>query len=236
MLGRLPLALQRGAKENVMALPDELLETDVDLESDDTPVPPPVPPPDKPPSSPPAKTFTQDEVNKLMAKERKSMERKLQEQNESTQKQIVELQQKMSQPPEPKPSDTDVKGQLELMEKKHKREQEALEEKLVQTNSALAQEKKKRLETERDKELGDALQTVGCVDMTMGRRFFLPDIEYDEDESRWMYRTASGNLISIIDGVQENMPNYLKPPAMQGGGSGSARGAAGKGSTKQRVL
>lgn len=195
-----------------------------DVESNpEVKIDPPEPAPVDPPVPP--KQVSQDDINRIMAKERRHFEKKLQEIRDQHEKEMLSLKEKQKEDP---PAPDDLRGQMELMERKHKREVEGLTTRQQELEKTLAAEKQRRLETERDRELSEALSVVGCIDGTAGRRYFLPEIEFDEESTKWMYRTAKGNLVSIADGVAEAMPPYLRPAKLDGGGSGSSKG----GSTK----
>lgn len=189
---------------------------------------PKVEPKDKKPE--PQKGLTQEDLNKILAKERRTFQAKLDEQKESHRAEIEKLK-----PVSNEPAPEDLRGQMELLSKRHEREQQTLQAQLQQYKVDLEIEKRKRLETQRDKELSDALSMSQCIDMKAGHRYFLPDIEYDPEEERWMFRTASGNLVSISDGVAEAIPAYLRPATVNSGGSGSTRGSPQK-AARQRNL
>lgn len=183
------------------------------------------------------KKFTQADLDKQIEQRLGRERRKLDTEKLTLQKQIDDLKAQIeSAPPAPEPAPADAKGQIELLTKQHTRVVENLNNKIVKLEADLVTEKTRRRETIRDKDLGDALQDARCTDMTAGRRYFLPVIELDETGENWVFKTKSGNHVSIKEGVTEELPAYLRPPAMEGGGSGVRQGdPSGKG-TKAKKL
>lgn len=116
------------------------------------------------------------------------------------------------------------KGQLEILQKQYDRELKQLRSELDVEKKAREQAEKARRDGERAQALDAALTTARCKDMKAGRRYFDPQIIWDEVEAKWMFQTDSNNIVDIAVGVAEEMPDYLKPPAMSGG-SGSQSGS-----------
>lgn len=114
-------------------------------------------------------------------------------------------------------------GEIDLITKQHQREVAALQEKLDKETSARKSAEEAHRQGERNRLLDEALQAAGCKDMKAGRRYFSPQVKWDEIESRFMFETESGGMVEIKDGVADELPDYLRPPAM-GGGSGSQGG------------
>ncbi len=168
--------------------------------------------------------FTQADVDRMIADRVKAKNRELKEKEraaEKLRKDFEELKAKLENPPGGGAPDPTKLGEIEILERKYQRQIDELKEKFSQSDKERENEKARRMQTEKDKELGDALTAVQCQDLVMGRRYFNPQIEWDTVEDRWMYRTKSGGLVSILDGVTDELPASLKPPAMAGGGSGS---------------
>lgn len=128
-----------------------------------------------------------------------------------------------------------IKGKIEVIRDGFNKQYSELKTRFEESQKALEEEHKRRLEVERDRQLSDALQAAGCRDNVGGRRYFVPDIEFDDDSKTWMLRTQQGNLVSIADGVQAGLPDYLKDPATVGGGSGASGGTV-KAATSQKQL
>lgn len=111
-------------------------------------------------------------------------------------------------------------GEIDNLTKKFERETAALRAELEQEKKARETAEKARRDSLRDRMLDEALVAVGCKDMRAGRRIFLPQIKWDEVDQNFMFEKENGTMVEIRDGVEEEMPDYLKPPAMRGG-SGS---------------
>jgi chromosome segregation ATPase len=118
-----------------------------------------------------------------------------------------------------------MKGEIELLQKQYDRQISALQQSLDQEKQARERAELARKQGERDRLLDEALTSARCLDMKAGRRFFGPQIEWDDLDQKWMFKTEKGNLVEIADGVAEEMPDYLKPPVMGSGGSGSQSGS-----------
>lgn len=172
------------------------------------------------PATPPVRTFTQAEVNKMIASDR----RKLQAELTTAQSKIAELQQKMdelaAQGSSGSANGADA-GQLEILRGRYERQTTELQNQIKKLEADVTSERSARREIERDRMVTEALSKVGCIDMTAGLRYFLPQIIFDDEEQKWQLRTKNGNLVDIADGIAEEMPNFLKPASMQNGGSGS---------------
>jgi len=128
------------------------------------------------------------------------------------------------------------KGELELLTKRFEREIDSLRENLDVEKEARKQAEEKQKVTQRDNILIAALKDVGCKDMTAGERYFKPQLEWDDVENDWMFRTNTGNVVTIQEGVEEELPTYLRPPKMEGGGSGTGPGSPGRKSEKRQEL
>jgi hypothetical protein len=170
--------------------------------------------------------FTQADVDRMIVDRVKAKDRALKEHEKNLEKLKTELADVKAKLETPTPSggtvpDPTKQGEIEILERKYQRQLDELNAKLTNVDKDREAEKARRMKTEKDKELGDALTAVQCQDTVMGRRYFDPQIEWDTVEEKWMYRTKSGNLVNILDGVTDELPNSLKPPSMQGGGSGS---------------
>jgi hypothetical protein len=180
-----------------------------------------------------SQTFTQEDVNRLLQKEKKGWDRKFEEAQAQTQKTIAELQARI---PVVEPPKDDLKGQMELMENRYKQQITSLQQQVETTSSQLKLETIRRLETERDKELNEALAAVCCIDPIGGQRYFKEQLEYDDSDQKWLFRTKSGGLVTILDGVTESLPPYLRPSQMPQGGSGTPSRGSPKLASKQRQL
>lgn len=170
------------------------------------------------------RTKVDEQVNAVLA----SHKRKLQKENEELKKKLEEKPKDVAPSaapaPDPIPAPNDLKGQLELLEKKMARAQEAWNSENMALKAQANKERDRRLTTERDKEIGDALTAAECKDMVGGRRYVTAQVEFDED--KWVFRTKKDNIVSIVEGVMEELPDYLRSAKMSNGGSGSSSGTA----------
>ena len=134
---------------------------------------------------PEERKFSQAELNAMLAKEKRAMQKKI----EDLQKQVKEKESFAERLAAPKveeslPEPTDVKGRLELMEKRYRRLEEDAKKNAQDLSSKLETEKKLRREADRDKLIGDALSAVGCQDPVGGRRYVLAQVEWTDEG--WM--------------------------------------------------
>ena len=187
------------------------------------------------------KKFSQADVDsaidKRLARQKKEHEKNvqaIQEQLAALAAKNQELEQKLT-PPNPEPP-KDMAGQIELISAKHEREMAGVRSQLEEFKRTAETEKQRRLETERDKLLHEALAQAQCRDITCGYRYFLHQIQYDDVDKQWVMKTKKDNIVSIADGVAEELPDYLKPSVMMTGGSGSNGGSPLKKTEKMRIL
>lgn len=180
------------------------------------------------------------EADAQAAKLRRSYERKLKEQEqrmEKLEKQLEEVR-KAGAPPPPPIEDPTVAGQLELIQKKHEREREEMLHKIGLLEQDRDTERKQRRQVERDRQIDDALLLAGVADSAKvaAARYFLPNIEWDEVDACWMFKTRGGNLVSIAEGVAEEMPDFFKAPRTNRGGAGTTNGTPPRKAAVQKEL
>lgn len=177
--------------------------------------------------TPPApRVFTQEEVNRMLADHKRSLKTdldKMKAEREADRQAMEELRLKLT-PAEPVIEPTDVKGQIELLTNKTAREKAELQSQITQLKKEKDEERLSRLKTERDRELTEALNTNDCIDIVAGRAIFESKCKYDEEDSRWWFITKNDNLVSILDGITEEIPTYLRKAKIAGSGSGSSSG------------
>lgn len=186
------------------------------------------------------KTFTQQQLEQIV----QGRIAKLKEENELLKKnqttldaRLKELEDKKNDPPPHTPpptvvSEDDVKGQLKLMEARHKAERDATNAKLEAEVKKREAADKRRKEVERDSQISSGLQTAGCRSdaLEMGKSFFISQVELDEEEDKWHFRLKDGGgRVSIAEGIKAELPDYLKEPSISSGGSGSRSGAKNEG-------
>jgi hypothetical protein len=117
--------------------------------------------------------------------------------------------------------DDEVTKRLQWLQKKHQQELDALRSTVEQEKKLRQDAEERRLITERDSALQEALAANDVVSMEGGMKFFRDNLEYDKDGSQWRYRAKDGLTFNIKDGIAEELPDWLKKPSSAKGGSGS---------------
>lgn len=187
------------------------------------------PDPEVTPAVPPeeTKTLSLDEVNRREAELRRKYERrqkeletKLKELEEASKKAIDETKQ-VAQPPVSRAGLETLTeaGKLEVLEKRWGREKEDYERKLGELTKLVESEKSRAMSLERDRQLDEALNAVqgGVVDRLAAVRYFLPQIEWDPIDNAWIFKTKKGNVLTIMDGVNEECPSWLRGSTLKPG-------------------
>lgn len=185
----------------------------------------------KTPPAPPEvkdKTYTQKEKDADEAKLRRRYDREIKEQKQKIDQltsSIEELKSKVDRSTHD-PVDPVAAGQQEIEQRRYQREMEELRAQIAETKTAAETERQKRLELEKSQLLDNALLSAGVNEkhMLMARRYFAPQIVWDDLDQKWMFTTKNNNLVEIADGVQEELPDNLKPSALQRGGAGTNSG------------
>lgn len=188
--------------------------------------------PPAPPAPPEEQMISKAEADKQAAQQRRKHDRQMKEMQKKMEEQQAELEKLKSKPAPPTPpngnpnptGDPAVDGKLEIMEAKFSRQIEDLQGQVQSANEAAEAERQKRLQLERQQLIDKALAEAGVVTkhLVQARRFFDPQIEWDQLEERWMFRTQSGNIVEIAEGVAAEMPDNLKSTKMKGGAGTTA--------------
>lgn len=188
-------------------------------------------------------TFTQEQVNRMMADHKRTLQtenQRLQQQAQTQQNQITQLTERLDQmavgnPPAKKPKDDpETQGRIELLQRQHTQEKTALQGQVDELTKRLDKEVLKRREVERDKLLSEALSSAQCIDITAGTRYFLPQIKFSDEFDDWRFTTKAGNPVTITEGVVAELPDFLKPASVRNGGSGTTTGNAKNAVQKKR--
>lgn len=171
------------------------------------------------------KKFSQKDLDKYLQDRVKNIKKELKSKTteyEDLQKKVAALEAKVAEGQTPSDNhDKTLDGKLEAQQRKYEGQLEEIKRKLDEAEKGrLAAEQKQRL-VERDTELQQALVASGCVDLVGGQRYFVPQIEWDEDDQKWMFRTKSGHLLSVAEGVEQELPKYMRNSSMATGGSGT---------------
>ena len=148
---------------------------------------------------------------------------------------------------EEKKQEDDLQKRLQLLEERSKRKEDQLQKQIqkiqeeadrkVQEAQSQAEERERKLrETEMERQLESAIAKVGVIDRKMAYRFFKPQVEWDELESQWAYKTESGDLVPIEEGVASECPPSLKSTSLKSGaGSHQTSPPAEKSSTDKQI-
>lgn len=127
----------------------------------------------------------------------------------------------------PDPTVLALQKTVEDMQKKTAAEIAKANKEIEDAKNVASSERQRRLNAERDKDLADALSKRRCSDIKNAVKLFKDDIQYDNEQEKWFYKDPeSGEILSVDEGVEKNLPDYLKQPKNSGGGSGGA-GASG---------
>lgn len=181
-------------------------------------------------------TFNQEQVNKILATHKKSLQAQAQA-SESALKKITgemdTLKETLAKLNVADPNvDLDADKNLsatELAEKRIKYEQEknhklleAANARNEETLSQLQATEKRRLDAERDRFLDEALHKVGCRDLKMAKRMFREQMEYDVEASEWSFNSEKGGSMSVEDGVDADLPDFMRDTKARPGSGGKS--------------
>lgn len=192
--------------------------------------------------APAPKSFSQEELNSILAKEKRRTEAQLKaatEKSTALETKLNDLLQRFEEKEKNDPHAKTEEGKIEAILRKHQREQEELRKEIEENKKAAAAERQARLEAQRDRLLDEALVAAGCVDLKAGRRYFLPEVTREDPEDgttleEWALKTPSGKLIDIASGVGEHLPKYMRSPNANVGGAGTTSGGP-KAKEKDRI-
>lgn len=181
------------------------------------------------------RSYTQKDVDAQMAKVRRKYERELLKQQKENELKFQNFESRLenlaSREPEPSaPEPADALGRLELLERRAERDKKELTLKIEQAKQEAELERQKRRDLERDQEIETALTAIGVPDKLRlaARRYFNPQVEWDEVEGKWLLKTGPDTYVPILDGVMEEIPDCFKPSRMQRGGAGTSVGQPAK--------
>lgn len=137
-------------------------------------------------------------------------------------------------PPPPPPGENDLLGRMKLYEEKTQKKIDFLEKALEDEKKEKEKEIAKRRTTERDRLLSEALQKANIREeaISIGMNHFSHQLEYYADEDKWVFNLRGGGTTSIQEGVEAEMPDFLKRSSTEHGGSG-ARSGGSKGTVQQ---
>ena len=188
------------------------------------------------PKTPENKTFTQEEVNKLLATNKKTLQKNLAKETEARsalEKRLADIEAKIPAV-EVRPEDKTADGRLEAALKKMEKDFASQAQKMAEVEARAVAAESKRVEALKDRALDEALQSAGCSDLAMARPYYLTKlVDKDDDEEpltdaagnpTWAIRLPSGNLADLTTGIAETLPKYLRNPNGNVGGAGTVPG------------
>jgi hypothetical protein len=190
------------------------------------------------------KTFTQEELNEIVKKrlatEGKKQARELRAKEkqakaleakfETLEKELTELKSDK----EDKKPDT-IEGQIAAQERRHKKELEALTNRLDQAEVARRKAEIARRESDRDRQINEALIAAQCHDPAGGYKYFVNDAEWDEDEEVWHLNAPDGTTVDILTGVKTYLPDYFRQSFLSEGGAGTSSGDPSRNRTMKKL-
>lgn len=140
----------------------------------------------------------------------------------------------LKNPPPLPPGENDLLGRMKLYEEKTQKKIEYLEQQLAIEKQEKESEIKKRRLTDRDRHLSEALQKANIREeaIAIGMNHFSHQLEYYADDDKWVFNLRGGGTTSVQEGVEAEMPDFLKRSSTDHGGSG-ARSGSGKGTVQQ---
>lgn len=186
-----------------------------------------------------AKMFSQEDVNRMMADHKRTLQSEnagLKDQITGLSDQWKEFQSLLSEVAgeegdegadftsgdDGEADDDEVTKRLAWLQKKHQGEIDTLRGAFEQEKRLRIEADDRRLITERDSALQEALAANDVVSLEGGMKYFRDSLFYDEDGTKWKYKTKDGLTFDIKEGIQEELPDWLKKPSSTKGGSGSA--------------
>lgn len=187
--------------------------------------------------------FTKEENEQIIqgriTKTKKELEeaKAVKEQHEKDLKEAREELDKIKNPPPPPPGDADIVGRMKLYEERTEKKMALLEEQLAAEKKAKEIEIEKRRLTDRDRQLSEALQKSNIREdaIALGMHHFSHQLEYFADEDKWVFNLSVGGQVSISEGVEAEMPDYLRRASVDHGGSGTRSGGS-RGTVQQAQI
>jgi len=228
------------------------------------------PTPDPPTGDPPAKTFSQDDVNRMMADNKRGLQSQVDglktqlkgfhTEREQFEKSVLDAAAAAGIDPDDFDDDGTYHGTIpdpptstggggtpnppeiqKIVDNLNDRWTRKMDVKVGAVTKELEQERVIRIKAEekaKQKELdvilSTALSKADVVDLEGGRRYFMPQMVWDEDTERWLFEGKDGIKVEIPKGIEDELPAWLKKSYV-GGGAGS-RGSSGSSSGKSNVV
>jgi len=205
-----------------------------------------------------SKTFTQDELNKILAEHKRGLQKELQDLKtrlDGETKSRGELEDMLIEAAGGEEAvdrfmqtgeldadgdrsrnvnvDDDEEGGIPIegaesiqalvngINKRHRAEMDAIRKRLDKEIETRENLETTRLEQDRDAMLADALVKNDVVDVGAGVKLFRDSMEYDEDLTKWRFKSKDGLYLDPDAGIAESLPDWMRKPMTGTGGSGS---------------
>jgi hypothetical protein len=204
--------------------------------------------------TPPEATYTKADVERMalqrvkrLTKDAQAKDKKIEALEEELKKLSEQITEKLNEPSIPPvvggagdESEAELRrqqGHWEVQRTRFESTVKDLQGKLGIAEKELIKVKQERMNMERDLEIDKALSSpsVQCIDVDNARILVRDRVEYDQTEEEWIFRTKSGNILPVKEGIEAELPDYLRPSNLRQGGSGATSGGP-KASAQRRKL
>jgi len=117
-------------------------------------------------------------------------------------------------------------GEIEAEEAAREKKEQAKRIRQLEKRVQMAEEMRQNAETksllaERDRLLSAACEAAGAVDISNVSKLFVDNLQYDDENEKWIYINQKGEEKSVSDGIREDMPKWAKKAAGTGGSGAS---------------
>ena len=180
------------------------------------------------------KKFTQEDVNRIVQKEKKALEKRLDDEKSELQKQLAEIRNQLPQPTPP--AEDDWQNKYKVLSRDHNSFKESMTRELDKATKLAEQERLARIEGERERVLNDALTKAKCTNFMVARKFFFNNVKWSDDAQGYLFypddpKEQPG---SVEVGIDLNLPDFCRTAAGRPGGGTSTEGG-GSGTTQKAV-
>jgi len=190
-------------------------------------------------SNEPEKKYTDKDIEEMVTKRLRrsnkdlsNKEKKIKELEDKLSDIMLKIDDKLEEEPDNTPvgdAEKDAfrkqQGHWELQKTKFEAKLDELQKELESAKTQLTQAVSSRLDMERDLEIDKALSKIGCIDIENARILIRGHVKYDEANEEWYYEKRNGSILTVPEGVESELPDYLRPSEMRKGGSGQTGGS-----------
>lgn len=201
-------------------------------------------------------TLTKEEVDAREKKLRQSYqkrEKKLKAESQASQTKLQELESKLAAfeeqlaaantPPEEPEAKTEEDKRLQAVQARLDKIQAANEARIAEMQKKLEDAERREQEAaearrvaDRDQKLVKAIADVGTTNMKFAKAGLLPQISWDDVSDTWVYETEDGEVVSIEEGVQRELPEHLRAAKVRSGvGTSQSGGNQPKKATQRKL-